>query len=93
MEALLSDAEWSIISPLLPGAKGKTNGRPRPDDRKVLNGIFCVANGHAVARPTGTLRPYTRVCNRCNRWGKAGIWLRVFETLALWRPNRRNLGN
>lgn len=38
----LTDAEWSIIAPLLPGAEGKKNGRPRPDDRKVLNGIFFV---------------------------------------------------
>jgi transposase len=53
MEALmarfdLSDAEWSIISPLLPTAEGKKNGGPRPDDRKVLGSIFFrVANGHA----------------------------------------------
>jgi transposase len=45
MEALmarfdLTDAEWTIIAPLLPGAGGRKNGRPRPDDRKVLNGIF-----------------------------------------------------
>ena len=38
----LTDAEWSIIAPLLPGAEGRKNGRPRPDDRKVLNGIFFV---------------------------------------------------
>jgi transposase len=47
MEALmarfdLTDTEWTIIAPLLPGAEGKKNGRPRPDDRKVLNGIFFV---------------------------------------------------
>jgi hypothetical protein len=47
MEALmarfdLTDAEWTIIAPLLPGAEGRKNGRPRPDDRKVLNGIFFV---------------------------------------------------
>ena len=38
----LSDAEWAIIASLLPGADGKKNGRPRDDDRKVLNGIFFV---------------------------------------------------
>jgi transposase len=38
----LTDAEWTIIAPLLPGAKGKKNGRPRPDDRKVINGVFFV---------------------------------------------------
>jgi transposase len=38
----LTDAEWAIIAPLLPGAEGKKNGRPRLDDRKVLNGIFFI---------------------------------------------------
>lgn len=38
----LTDAEWSIIASLLPGVEGKKNGRPRPHDRKVLNGIFLV---------------------------------------------------
>src|SRR5271155_4785748 len=33
----LTDFEWSIIEPLLPG---KARGVPRADDRKVLNGIY-----------------------------------------------------
>ena len=31
----LTDFEWSIIQPLLPN---KPRGKPRVDDRKVLNG-------------------------------------------------------
>jgi transposase len=97
MEALmarfdLTDTEWSIIAPLLPGAKGKKNGRPRPDDRKVLNGIFFVLR-------TGTLwrdlperdGPYTTVYNCFNRWAKAGIWLRIFEALAAKSPQSLQL--
>ena len=38
----LTDTEWTIIAPLLPGTEGRKNGRPRPDDRKVINGIFFV---------------------------------------------------
>ena len=54
----LTDAEWAIIAPLLPGAEGKKNGRPRLDDRKVLSGIFLhPADGLAVARPAGAVRP------------------------------------
>ena len=33
----LTDAEWNIISPLLPN---KSRGVKRVDDRRVLNGIF-----------------------------------------------------
>jgi transposase len=36
----LSDEEWEIIEPLLP-PKAKV-GRPRADDRMVLNGILYV---------------------------------------------------
>jgi transposase len=32
----------SIIEPLLPGADGRRIGRPRSDDRRVLNAIFFV---------------------------------------------------
>ena len=33
----LTDFEWSIIQPLLPN---RPRGKPRADDRKVLNGIY-----------------------------------------------------
>ena len=88
----LSDAEWAIIAPLLPGADGKKNGRPRDDDRKVLNGIFFVLR-------TGTrwldlperYGPYTTVYNRFNRWAKKGIWLGPCPRR--WRPSRRSRCN
>ena len=34
----LTDAEWESLSPFLPSAV--TGGRPREDDRRVLNGII-----------------------------------------------------
>ena len=33
----LTDAEWAILSPLLPN---KPRGVPRVDDRRVINGIL-----------------------------------------------------
>ena len=38
----LSEADCAIIEPLLPGADGGRFGRPRLDDRRVLNAIFFV---------------------------------------------------
>ena len=35
----LTDFEWSVIQPLLPN---KPRGKPRVDDRRVLNGIFWI---------------------------------------------------
>ena len=42
----LTDFEWSAIEPVLP--KGRPGPR-RKDDRRVMNGVFWVANGGAVA--------------------------------------------
>ena len=45
----VSDDEWAVIEPLLP-AEGR--GPARKDDRHLLNGIFYISRGHAVARFT-----------------------------------------
>jgi transposase len=83
----LSDAEWDIIAPLLPGADGKRNGRPRLDDRKVLNGIFFVLRTGTPWRDLPErYGPYTTVYNRFNRWAKRGVWIAVFEALSARSP-------
>jgi transposase len=88
----LTDAEWSIIAGLLPGAQGKKNGRPRPDDRKVLNGIFFVLRTGAPWRDLPErYGPYTTVYNRFNRWAKGGVWVRIFEALAAQSPQSLQL--
>jgi transposase len=88
----LSDAEWSIIAALLPGADGARNGRPRGDDRKVLNGIFFVLRTGTPWRDLPErYGPYTTVYNRFNRWAKRGVWLKVFEALAAGSPQSMHL--
>ena len=78
----LTDAEWSIIAPLLPGAEGRKNGRPRPDDRKVLNGIFFVLRTGTPWRDLPErYGPYTTVYNRFNRWRRAGLWDRLMDEI------------
>ena len=79
----LTDAEWSIIAPLLPN---KPRGVPRRDDRRVLNGIFYILRTGSPWRDLpDRYGPYTTVYNRFNRWAKAGVWLRIFER---WPGNR-----
>ena len=88
----LTDAEWSIIQPLLPGADGKTNGRPRGDDRKVLNGIFfTLRTGSPWRDLPERYGPYTTVYNRFNRWAKRGVWVGIFEALAKRSPQSLHL--
>ena len=88
----LSDAEWAIIAALLPGADGDRNGRPRLDDRKVLNGIFFVLRTGTPWRDLPErYGPYTTVYNRFNRWARRGVWLKVFEALAAKSPQSMHL--
>jgi transposase len=75
----LTDAEWSLIAPLLPN---KPRGVPRTDDRRVISGIFYILRMGAPWRDLPErYGPYTTIYNRYNRWAKAGVWLLVFETL------------
>lgn len=81
----LSDFEFELIRPLLPA---KPRGVARVDDRRVLNGIFWVLRTGSPWRDLPErYGPYTTVYNRFNRWAKAGVWVRVFETLAEKSPD------
>lgn len=80
----LSDKEWDIITPMLPS---KPRGVPRTDDRRVLNGIFYILRTGSPWRDLPErYGPYTTAYNRFNRWAKAGVWLKIFETLAAQSP-------
>ena len=68
----LSDFEWNVILPLLPN---KSRGKPRVDERRVLNGIFWVLRaGVPWADLPERYGPPTTIYNRFNRWRKAGVW-------------------
>jgi transposase len=76
----LSEQEWALIAPSLPN---KPRGVPRADDRRVLNGIFHIPRTGSPWRDLPECYgPYTTCYNRFNRWAKAGVWLKVFETLS-----------
>jgi transposase len=83
----LSDAEWAIIAAQLPASRGVGGGRPRDDDRRVLNGIFYILRTGSPWRDLPErYGPYTTVYNRFNRWAKRGVWVRVFEALTAHSP-------
>jgi transposase len=85
----LSEAEWRLIEPLLPN---KPRGVARVDDRRVLNGIFYVLRTGSPWRDLpARYGPPTTVYNRYNRWAKAGVWLRIFETLSANSPQSLQL--
>ena len=80
----LTDAEWAIISPLLPD---KPRGVPRVDDRRVISGIFHILRTGTPWRDLPErYGPYTTVYNRYNRWARQGVRERLFGALATGSP-------
>ncbi len=77
----VTDDQWRLIAPLLPGAK--PGGRPRSVNlREVLNGILYVVRGGVPWRmlphdlpPWGTVHYYYR------RWRLDGTWEKVLDVL------------
>ena len=87
----LSEVEWRLVAPLLPY---KPRGVARGDDRRVLNAIFCILRTGSPWRDLpARYGPYTTAYNRCSRWAKARVWLRIFETLAPRSPQSLHLIN
>ncbi|MEM8787573.1 MAG: IS5 family transposase [Pseudomonadota bacterium] len=76
----LTDFEWSVIQPLLPT---KVRGKPRVDDRRVLNGIFWrLRTGAPWADIPARYGPHTTCVNRFNRWRRAGHWTRILDAVS-----------
>jgi transposase len=76
----LTDFEWTAIGPFLPN---KPRGVPRVNDRRVLNGIFCILRSGSPWRDLPeSFGPYTACYNRFVRWRMAGIWHSIMEALA-----------
>ncbi len=85
---LISDELWELLKPLLPAPppapRGRT-GRPRRDDRAVLEGIvFVLSTGIGWAKsPAGGRYPHPAelgygsgwTClRRLRQWQQAGVW-------------------
>ncbi len=89
----LSDEEWEVIAPLLPGGDGVVRRGRRPrETRRVLDGILYILRTGAPWRDLPErYGPYTSIYNRFNRWAKAGVWGSVFEALARASPQSPRL--
>lgn len=76
----LTDFEWSVIQPLLPT---KVRGKPRVNDKRVLNGIFWrLRTGAPWADIPVRYGPHTTCVSRFNRWRRAGHWTRILEAVS-----------
>ncbi|WP_157641208.1 transposase, partial [Longispora albida] len=74
----LSDVEWETLREFLPGAV--TGGRPRADDRRVLNGIVWKIRAGATWRDVPErYGSWQSVYTRFRRWALDGTFSAMLE--------------
>src|SRR2546427_6858162 len=78
---LLTDAQWEQIRPLLPKVpKRPRGGRPRADDRRVLEGILWMLRSGARWQDLPEEFPSPATCRRRLRdWKEQGVWLDIWR--------------
>ena len=75
----LTDSEWARLAPLLPPRKG---GKPRKDDRLVIDGILWkLATGAPWRDLPERYGPWQSIYTRFRRWRRAGVWDRMLAAV------------
>ena len=73
------DKKWFKIKPLLP-PKRLGRGRPRADDREVLEGILWILRTGAPWKDLADRYPSPATCwRRLRDWEGQGIWLEIWR--------------
>lgn len=89
----LTDRQWEVLAPLLPGQDFTKGGRPRADDRRTLEGILWVlrtgAQWKQMPREYGA---YVTVWRRLRKWQEDGTWLRIWQVLLKLLDKKKTLG-
>jgi transposase len=80
MDTELTDNQWEVIRPLIP-AQGRM-GRPRADDRRVVNGILYVLRSGCRWKDLPRKFGHPSTCwRRLKRWEEQEVWDRIFLAL------------
>ena len=78
---VLTDAQWELISPLMPSSDGK-QGKPFRDHRQVVEGIiYRYRTGIAWRDLPAEFGPWQTVWKRHRRLAGDGTWDRVLAAL------------
>lgn len=78
----LTDRQWAAVEPLLPKPTSP-RGRPRLDDRRVIDGILWVMKTGARWRDLPERYPSPATCHRrFQAWNRSGLWARLLRVLA-----------
>ena len=81
----MTDEQWSIVEPVIPeGKSGKgKKGRPRKNDRRVLDAIFWILRTGAPWRVLPPEYPSRSTCHRrFQEWVKDKTFAKILDLLA-----------
>lgn len=77
----LTERQWERLRPLLPPPP-QGRGRPRRDDRTIVEGILWrLATGVPWRDLPDRFGPWRTVYSRFRRWQRAGVWERILAAL------------
>lgn len=80
----LTDDEWNRIVDLLPPENTGKQGRPRKDNRTIVNGMVWIARSGAPWRDLPErYGPWETVYSRFRKWIEDGILDNIFYVLSL----------
>ena len=79
----LTKEQWERVKAVLPPPKTGKRGRPRKDDRKMLNGMLWIAHSGAQWRELPEVYgPWQSVYARFAKWRDDGTWEAIFHALS-----------
>ena len=80
----LTDEQWNVLAPLIPQPVKRTaRGRPRRDDREVLEGILWILRTGAQwsELPQGEYPPKSTCHERFQEWNEQNAFPRILQAL------------
>ena len=79
----LTDEQWKRVEPMLPPERTGKKGRPRNDNRKMLNGMLWMNHSGAQWRQLPQCYgPWQSVYARFAKWRDDGLWEKIFTVLS-----------